>query len=218
MQELSELDPTAVKDMIRSLSSARFAKFIDSCGGDEELALKTYLWNAQLSQSLYIQIHFWEVCFRNKINAFLCWKYNKNWPKHSGALRNFKGHDRGKIEDAIRNLPSKSPSTDQIVAELTAGFWVSQISKSYQAQYAWRHNVHRIFPHNTFTDIKHAHTSAERLLDLRNRISHQEPIYSKDPEASHADLHQFIAAMCGGTAHFSKACCNFQKVFDAKLH
>jgi hypothetical protein len=94
MQVVFGSDPALRAKLRESLSEPRFKRYIDAATNDELLAIQLYQWNSKLSQSLYIYLQIWEVCLRNRINNFLCWKHNDKWPYDKRrALRALIGRD-----------------------------------------------------------------------------------------------------------------------------
>ena len=218
MQDFLVDDPDIVNSMKASLSAPRFARYLDAAGSDDRQALALYQWNAQLSQSLYIYIQCWEICLRNKLDSFLRWKYSDKWPyDKTRAVRNLAGNDKNRLAETIFRQESQrqySPvSTDSIVADLSAGFWVSQLSKAYEVPYTWQYNLAKVFPNNTRMKARDAWEICDRTLNLRNRIAHHEPIYQLDLEQYHQELQQVVSAMCQGTFAFANANCTFKHVF-----
>ena len=150
MQVIFPQDEAGVNAIIATISKPRLSKYIAEAGGNTLYALALYHWNSQLSQALYLSLQSWEVSMRNKLSDFLCFKYGPNWPFEEKARRNLTGQDTRRLEDAIRRQTEQrggaNPNTNQIVAELSAGFWVSQLGKSYDIHYGWRNNLKwRIF-------------------------------------------------------------------------
>lgn len=221
MQEIFSKDQTLKHALKDSLSSPRFARYISSAGGDDLRAIGLYHWNARLSQSLYIYLQAWEICFRNRMNEFLCWKYSRNWPyDERRAQRQLTRMDDTRLKEARKRQektrgisPAPLPA---IVADLSAGFWVSQLSKSYEVPYAWRHNLSRIFPHDRALDARAAWAICDELLSLRNRIAHHEPIFYLPLEQRHRDLQRIVASMCPGTHAFAEASCTFIGVWNTR--
>lgn len=69
-----------------ALSSERLTPYVSLATGDKKLAICLYLWNAQLSESLQIAVHVFEVTLRNAIHRELsnvygdCWYDNPRFP------------------------------------------------------------------------------------------------------------------------------------------
>jgi len=221
MQDFLVDDPNIVNSKKASLSAPRFARYLDVAASDDRQALALYQWNALLSQSLYVYIQCWEICLKNKIDNFLRWKYTEKWPYDATrAVRNWAGIDKKRLNEVIlrqeRQRQHSPVSTDSIVADLSAGFWVSQLSTAYDVPYVWKHNLIRVFPHEKQLDARLAWAICDRTLTLRNRIAHHEPIYQLDLEKYHDDLRRIVSAMCIATFAFANANCTFKHVFESK--
>ena len=80
------------------------------------------------------------------------WKFSDGaWPyNHVKAVDRFNAGDREKLLEARRRQENErnvsQASTDAIVADLTAGFWVSMLTSAYDKRFAWRSNLNRVFP------------------------------------------------------------------------
>lgn len=219
MQDFSNASPEIVNSMKASLSAPRFSRYLSECGGNEEHALRLYQWNSLVSQSLYVYMQSWEVCLRNKLNDFLCWKYNASWPYDaSRAVRNLKSDDQRRLTETIRRQQQargvQPVSTNIIVADLSAGFWVSLLSSKYDVPYKWRYNLSRVFPHDKSLDRAAAWEICDGTLNLRNRIAHHEPIFHLPLVSHYRDIQRVVAAMCPGTYAFADANCTFRHVLS----
>jgi hypothetical protein len=218
MQAVFSKDKQRVKAFSSSLSEARFARYLRACNDIELDAIALYHWNCTLIQSLYFPMHMWEIALRNKLNRFLCWKYNDKWPyDRARAVRNLTGNDRTRLAKAIdRQERSRGTpvSTDAIVADLSAGFWVSQLTQSYTVPYSWKHNITRIFPLDKGIDRDSASSSCDIFLDVRNRMAHHEPIYHLPLGKIRDDLDRVISGMCEASSAYAKRACTFWPAWD----
>lgn len=213
-------DENSVKAFSKTLSSARFGRYLGSAKNIDVVAINIYLSNAKLSRSLYIGIQIWEVALRNRINEFLSWKYNNNWPfDETRALRSMVSNDKRRVKEALDRQNQKrgagKVTTNHITADLSAGFWVSMLTKSYDVPFSWRYNLARVFPSDSSLERGEAALLCEGLLDLRNRIAHHEPIYHLPLEQRRADLGRLIAAMCPSHYAYLESACSFQAEWKA---
>lgn len=221
MQVVFGDNPALIEQFKNSISAHRYHRYITLARGNDVLAIELYQWNARLSQALYVYIQGWEVCLRNKLNGFLVWKYNSNWPYDEfRAFRNFTGSDRAKLTDAKERQEKERKTSPAplpgIVADLSAGFWVSQLSGAYDIPYKWRYNLQRIFPNDRSLNSRSAWTICDELLSLRNRIAHHEAILHLPLEQRHRDLQRIVAAMCPATHAFCEASCIFRDVWKCR--
>ncbi|MDR7102818.1 hypothetical protein [Croceicoccus sp. BE223] len=205
MQDDFFKDEGQVNAFVNAISKARLSKYMTVANGVYCDALKLYLWKSQLSQSLYLGLQTWEILFRNKMNAFFIYKYGDKWPWSEQAERNFSHNDRRRLSECIdrleRDMSPSKPTTDQIVADLSAGFWVSQLGSNYQAQYGWKANIKfRIFTNDHSITLDDASAISDDLLDLRNRVAHHEPIFHLPLDEWRKDMIWLIEGMCPTTA------------------
>lgn len=222
MQAIFLEDDQKVKAFVASISKPRLTKYLRESNGDERKALLLYHWNSQLSQSLYLPLQSWEIVLRNKINQFFIYKYNTTrWYANATALRNFNGNDRRRLDETVkrleRDLAPLAPTSDQVVADLSAGFWVSQFGSDYAAQYGWRSNLRfRIFTNDHSITREIADETCNDLLDLRNRVAHHEPIFHLPLDLLRDDIDLMLAGMCGATASYMSSACSFEAIWAAK--
>lgn len=218
MQAVFLDDEQQVNAFVETVSKARLSRYLQQSGGDIRQALRLYHWNSQLSQALYLPLQSWEISLRNKLNAFFIFKYSARWPYDSRAKRNFIGGDRAKLDEAIKRQEDASggtATTDEIVADLSAGFWVSQLGASYAAQYGWKHNIKwRVFPNDHSIDRDAADAICTDLLDLRNRVAHHEPILHLPLDLLRADLDKVLKGMCTATAAYMASACSFSDIWN----
>lgn len=220
MQEKFELTAEAAAALKSSFSEVRLKRYLDQSKGDINAALMLYRWNIVLSQALYLPLQIWEVTLRNKINAAFSSRFGSGWPYVENFRRQLKSQEERKIKDAIdrqeryRGFPK--PSTDIIVADLSASFWVGVMGKGYDIPFTWRNWVKRVFPNDATADRAKMHGICMDLLDLRNRIAHHEPIYHLDLQGLRDDLDDVIGAMCVGSRAFIDATCTFDEALKLK--
>jgi hypothetical protein len=221
MQQEFTNNPDHINNFKSSISNIRFERYLNNSQSKDFDAIMLYRWNTLVSQSLYTYLQAWEICLRNKLNAFLMWKYNDKWPfDDARACRNFKSDDIKRVQEAVTRQKSQRntqfPSTSSIVSDLSAGFWVSQLSRRYSVPYSWQHNIKRIFPNDsTMTEIE-AREICDDLLKLRNRIAHHEPIFHLPLDELHQKLSKIILAMCEATSIFAINTCNFEDVWKQR--
>jgi hypothetical protein len=99
--------------------------------------------------------------------------------------------------------------TNAIVADLSGGFWVSLLTKSYDIPFAWRYNLARIFPNDAVISRIEAAEICEALLVLRNRIAHHEPIFHFPLEQRRNEIGKIIYAMCRANYAYVEFSCTF---------
>lgn len=220
MQDIFSKDEAKVKAFRHTISEARFAKYLALANGDAVLAIELYHWNSLLSQSMYLPLQVWEIALRNKLNGFLIKRYNETWAYDARAEREIRRNDWRKVEETKDRLdPQRQQvrvSPNRIVADLSAGFWVSLITAGYDVPFSWRYNMAQIFPHIQTPSRQSLSEMCDRMLVLRNRVAHHEPILHMDLPALRAELDVLIAGMCGALAAYTDSACTFQTVWGQK--
>lgn len=195
-----------------TISKPRLHRYIQEANGDKAYALALYHWNIELAQSMYLPIQVWEVTLRNRLNSFLTKQYGPRWPYDNvRAVRQFTHTDKDKLARAKRrqekNRSVVTAPTPAIVADLSASFWVSLLSTSYEVPFVWRSQIGRIFPYDAALDRATAYALCSDLLDLRNRVAHHEAVYHLPLAQRRTDAERLIKAMCSGaTAHLTAKC------------
>ena len=221
MQEEFNSNPVLVAQFKQSLSAPRFSRYLREAKGDEIRAVALYQWNSKISQSLYIYLQTWEICLRNRVNDFLIWKYGVDWPLDSQRfIRQLKKNDKARVLEAVerqrRERRIQAPSNSMVVADISAGFWVSQLSSAYDVPYSWRYNLAKIFPNDPTLTASHAWQVCDRLLSLRNRVAHHEPIFTLPLDTHHSEMVSLVEAMCQASSKFAHATCNFKNVWPTR--
>ncbi len=165
-------------------------------------------------------MQMWEVSLRNRLNEFLVWKYKNSWPYEQRLERSLTNNEQRRLSETILRQRQKrkiqSVPVDPIVADLSAGFWVGLLTKSYDVPFSWRYNLARIFPNDKGLTREDASTICDGLLDIRNRIAHHEPIYHRELPTQWANLQTILSAMCSGAAEYALNECKFQEIWDSK--
>lgn len=181
----------------RSLSEARFASYLAECGGDVAAAWRLYLWNIGASVAFYPLLHFAEITLRNAAHRELGARFGRaDWWSVAPLDEHGQRMVKRAREKAVAHRSPQNP--DDLVAELTFGFWVSLVSRSYDRT-LWVPALHRAFPHyHGRRDGLHA--ELERVRRLRNRVMHYEPIHRRDLGADHATIYRLFDYMSSGLA------------------
>jgi len=220
MQAFFSDDRETLNAFRESLSEARFSTYLKMSKYDEILALELYHWNSLLCQSLYLPLQIWEISLRNKLSKFLIWKFGPKWPQDERLLRQLTISDKARLKEALGRQAQargqQNVTTDSIVADLSAGFWVSLLSKSYDIPFSWRYNLQRVFPHEPQIARSDASAISGRLLELRNRIAHHEPILNLPLINARGDLDRLVKGMCGASHLYVSTVCTFSQVLSAR--
>ncbi|MGN9890409.1 hypothetical protein [Micromonospora sp. L31] len=180
-----------------ALSEARFAPYLEECGGDMAAGWRLYMWNMGVSAAFYPLLHFVEITLRNALHRELGARFGRvDW----WSVAPLNDHGQQLVKQAREKLfGQRSPqNADDLVAKLTFGFWVSLVSQTYDRT-LWVPALHRAFPH--YRGRRDAlHAELKEVLWLRNRVMHHEPIHRRDLKADHAKIYRLIDHMSSGLA------------------
>ena len=152
---------------------------------DFEKALEIYRLNIKYSEKFYSPLTQLEVILRNAINEQLILDFGADW-YHKENI-NLVTAQREMVDEVILKLLNKSKDINScnIISNLTFGFWVNLFNSDYDKT-LWRQSLYKIFEKND-KDLSRS-TIRERLekfRNLRNRISHCEPIIMEIPLAKY---------------------------------
>ncbi|MFE6869019.1 hypothetical protein ACFVFS_20995 [Kitasatospora sp. NPDC057692] len=178
--------------MLRSLSQPRLDSYAAAAGGIAE-GSRLYWWNIEASGAFYAPLQFLEVALRNALHNTLRQKYARAdwWSAAPLDPHGIRLVDKARQDRVHRSRPSAT--ADDIVAGLSFGFWVKLLSSRHDRTF-WVPTLHRAFPRGVGRrDSLHGQFNSMR--ELRNRISHQEPIHHLDLEAAHTTLHRLLGAL-----------------------
>lgn len=177
--------------MLRDLSLPRLRRYIRAAHGNARTAERLYWWNIEVSAALLGPLHCLELALRNALHAALARHHDRpDW--WAVAPLNERGHRL--VNDARRSCGRRRRQTtpDDVVAELSFGFWVSLLSHgSGYDRYFWVPVLHSAFPYyrGRRDDLYHELTS---LVLLRNRVMHHEPVHHRRLSADHDTIYRVL--------------------------
>jgi hypothetical protein len=197
--------------MLTTLSLPRLRRYIRAARGDAHVASRLYWWNIEVSAALFGPLHCLELALRNALHETLARHHGRpDWWTVAPLS------ERGKklVDDAHRSCRRRLPRTtaDDVVAELSFGFWVSLLSHAsgYDRGF-WVPALHRAFPHyrGRRRDI---YDGLSSLVLLRNRIMHHEPVHHRDLAADHAKIYRVLGYLSPELAKEAQAMDRFPAI------
>lgn len=178
--------------LLPTLSKPRLESY--KLKGDSELdALVRYDWNLCLCEALYPSMQALEIALRNRLNDVLLREFGRNWMWDSQLF--------GRANDQIRRAEdqltenSKIIENSRMVAELTLGFWVSLHNRRFERLLWQKSNViQSVFPFipAKVRNLNYIRPRLKQINDLRNRISHHEPVWRLSLLAEHQLLQEAL--------------------------
>lgn len=179
--------------MRRSFSDPRLRVYLTAANGDGVVAERLYWWNLEVSAAFYGPLHCLELGLRNALDRQLRSAYGRDawW---TAVRLTPVGHHM--IAEARTRCAGRAEpwTSDDVVAQLSFGFWTSLLSNSRHSEYdrrLWVPTLHRAFPaYHGRRDRLHEKFETMRLF--RNRIMHHEPIHHRDLAADHRKIFELI--------------------------
>lgn len=176
-----------ISKITENISIDRLSSYKYDYSDSMDLILSRYIYNVQISESLYPIIAALEVALRNRLHNAIAILKGTNWIlKEINNQNVLSENERNILLDAYKKLKRKqnTPSTGAIIAELTFGFWVNLCKKSYKNSLWDKQDFFSsVFPDfdnyfnsPTWDKTKIMFPELKEILRLRNRIFHHEII------------------------------------------
>lgn len=186
------------KKFSKLYSYSRVSRYVKAANGDKKKAQRMYYANARIAQSFQPLLSFFEVVLRNQLHYALAahfgdvqWLINQKAgfmsdPSLTHTVKKTKKvvvNDflKREVERSERSLVSKkrNVTAGRVIAELNLGFWNSLYETHH---YALLKGV----PCQIFKSLptgfgrKEVNERIQEIRQLRNRVSHNEPLCFKD--------------------------------------
>ena len=197
--------PATYDGIEQTLSPGRVGRYMLAANGDKQLALRLYVWNAELCQSLYLPIQIAEIAARNAIHNVLQKRYPPDWSQSSSFISTLSEKLSKELSDARRKEQEQHGlhlKIDHIVSALSFGFWIS-LTTRYYYHILWKPSIRLGFPYAprgiTLDDIN---TSLSKLRTFRNRIAHHNAIFDKGPISQFQNVQKILSWICPETQWF----------------
>ncbi|MCY3616633.1 MAG: hypothetical protein OXG66_03065 [Acidimicrobiaceae bacterium] len=173
-------DGATIRALCAAMSEERFATYLRMAKGDRRRALQLYAQNAALGSAFHGPLQALEVTLRNAVHDAMTVTGGVRWfesPQLDQPQQDAVTKAKGKLDNGM--APHKP---GRIVAELSFGFWVALFARRYDES-LWRTTLHQCF--DPTPPRRPLHDELNRLLALRNRIAHHEPILQRNLRGYH---------------------------------
>jgi len=208
--------PVSLASLQRSLSSERLQAYATPEDSDSLDAVARYVWDLALGAAIQPVLHVLEITFRNHVfeasrklvdESALRFHDMECWLDADPSL--LEERELAAVLDAKNALlRSKRPLTPgRLVAKLGFGFWVSLCKRPYEQGRVtgpglWPGLISHAFPfapkqYRTRSSIFHR---VDGIRELRNRVSHHEPVWDRNVLQLHGEILETIGWMNQGLA------------------
>jgi hypothetical protein len=198
------------------LSTPRFRTFLAARNNNVLKALQLYHWNAQISSAFLYPLHVFEICIRNAVaNAAESSYQTPNWPWSRAFEISLPTTHSPRYFSPRRELISTrdwqsrpQQTTGKVIAELKFAFWVSMYTGRHDGR-LWNPYLRREYPNippglSVAAGRDKIHVTAGKVKDLRNRIAHHEPIFSRNLNAEYEGIAEIVGYRCQHTLAWMK--------------
>ena len=196
MAEDVEVQEISLAALRRVLSEPRLEAYRHDAAEPSSTVVGRYRWNIALSMALYPGLQQLEVALRNNLHVAISGSYGQQWYDSTPPF--LTQRELQSVVAAKEELKKQMKPSDpnRLVAELRLGFWTSLVSRDYE-RLLWPHMLGKAFPYIP-RRLRTRATISARLQDirkLRNRISHQEPIFKLPLQRLHVEILDTISWM-----------------------
>lgn len=156
----------------RYLSKSRFIQYEN---------MNEYILNLQSCKNYYIPLSLIEISFRNSLNLFFIQRVGENWLFNNQFIKP-QLRDKIEISKKILYQQKKKVTHENILAELSFGFFVTFLKKPYQEYFRYK-DILKIFPNITSNDkVINRHFVYAKINNIRlfrNKVFHHNKIINK---------------------------------------
>lgn len=193
-----QLNAEEIAAIYRAISPERIGRYLMASGHNPHRAMQLYIWNARIGEAFHLPIQAVEVALRNSVNTALLAQYGTKWwlnPAYQDLIDHDREADLSAVRRRIRNRKQRE-DIGQIVAGLSLGFWVGMLQPRYNPE-LWSRQIKNAFPY--LPDEKGRKSLAKAagsIANLRNRISHHEPLIDRDHNKDYKLVMDMLDWLC----------------------
>ncbi len=207
-----------VQRVLAAISAERLRPFLAAASDSVEHALKLYLWDIEISAAFHLPLHATEVALRNHLATALVASFGPEWWTSRRFAQVAGPHEMASIRRATAGAlrPGEPLAASNLIAQLSLGFWVSLLDGRY-GQTLWINGVAPVFQGSPdVPERNEIEAAAQAIRTLRNRISHHEPIFSRDLSGDFGRLMQFLGWLSPAKARWIKPHCRIPALLRQK--
>ena len=216
------------ENLINLFSKNRLKSYKFDINDDNSILLERYLFNIEVSKALYPLLSILEISLRNRLNQAIEEIIKQNWLVEELKLRDILlPNEHKKLLDAKKKLINKGHkniSKDDLIAELSLGFWIHLCTKRYKTE-LWHkqgffRKVFQDYPNfSEFDKLSKVFPILQLMLKLRNRIFHHEIIINHPYGINNCyqDLKKLLSFISLDGLNYLDRICDFSKVIKKSI-
>lgn len=214
---------TLEENLVKLFSPNRLNSYKYESKDDDSIALERYLFNIEVSKSLYPLLSLLEISLRNRINQAIEEVIKPDWLlKEINQQSILLPNEHKKLLDAKQKLINKGHkniSKNDIIAELSLGFWIHLCTKRYKTALWHKQGFFRIvfadYPNfSEFDKLSKVFPILQLMLKLRNRVFHHEIIINHPYGINNCynDLRRLLGYISQDSLLYLDKICDFNEV------
>ena len=183
--EVTQGRPWSLDILQGLLTRERLDSYLSACDDDLGRAFELYEWNLAASAAVMHVTAMVEVIVRNALDKRLCaWATDRGLDSwlYAAPLDERGRDDISRALGRATRTHEETPPHGRVVSELNLGFWRYLTASRYHAS-LWVPALSEAFPRGN-EDIRQRRRQAEsrlaRIMHVRNRAAHHEPIHRRD--------------------------------------
>ncbi len=211
------------ENLVKLFSSNRLNSYKYDNNDTYSIVLERYLYNIELSKSLYPLLSFLEISLRNRINQAIETVIQQDWllKEHNQQNILFPNEYKKLLEakQKLMNKGHKNIGKDDLIAELSLGFWIHLCTKKYKTVLWHKPCFFRIvfadYPNfSEFDKLSKIFPILQLMLKLRNRVFHHEIIINHPYGIynCYMDLRKLLSYISKDSIQYLDKICDFKEV------
>lgn len=186
------------------ISQPRFLTYLLAENNDTRAALALYRWNLELSAAFFMPLQICEVAIRNAAAEAIEAEHGNRWPwvpgfKYTLPVPRYGFNPRRELESVARS----HTTVGQVIAGLKFVFWQYAFTSGLEGR-LWAPHLSTVLPNlpagTVSTTRQRIHDDINEVRELRNRIAHHEPIFTRDISSEYRRILNLIEWRSPATA------------------
>lgn len=207
------------------LFSEKRLKSYKSNEDDNIIALEKYLYNIEVSKALYPLLSILEISLRNRINNAIDCIIQADWLIKELQQQNILLDNEYKklldVKKKLINKGNRNIGKDDLIAELSLGFWIHLCTKRYKTKLWHKQGFFRAifvdYPNfSEFNKLSKVFPKLQLMLKLRNRIFHHEIIINHPYGIINCynDLRKLLGFISNDSLLYLDKICDFREILS----
>jgi hypothetical protein len=211
--------PNTLNSIEATLSSARLSRYLHAAKGDKQLALRLYVWNARLCESLYFPLQTAEVAVRNAIQKPVRKRFGSFWYREPKFMNILPKRMKNELAETVYKETARRGAAlneDHIIAGISFGFWVHLMTRSFD-KHLWANGIGQSFPGaDPKVDRETVYVMLNYMRNFRNDVMHHYAIFDRGPQAQFQNILQITKLVCPETHWLASHLSRVSQVINAR--